>query len=345
MSRSPAIAPGPVLIGLAGPELLPEERSLLLHPGVAGVILFARNCVEPEQIAGLCAAVHSLRDPPLLVTVDQEGGRVQRCRTGFTALPSARAIARAVDGSGEDAGRLAWAVGLVLGAELRAVGIDWSFTPVLDLDPGRSAVIGDRAFGSDPERITALASGLIDGLHEAGLPSTGKHFPGHGWATADSHHVLPEDERDWSEINDRDLVPYRKLIAADRLDSIMTAHVRYPAVDPAPASYSRHWIAGRLRTGLGFDGLVVADDLGMAGAAGAGSLPDRAVQALAAGNDLVMVCNDPDAVPAVLERAVACPNPDLTVRLARLRARASRNAQAPRLALARDLMARIGAEP
>jgi beta-N-acetylhexosaminidase len=289
---------GPVVIGVQGTELGAEDRERLAHPLVGMVILFASNYESPEQLRRLTADIHALRDPPLLIAVDHEGGRVQRFRRGFTVLPPMRALGRLWERDVLLACRTAASVGYVLAAELRAHGVDFSFAPVLDLDYGRSGVIGDRALHSDPRVVTLLASHLMHGLQLAGMANCGKHFPGHAWAEADSHVDVPHDERSKGAILDADAAPYRWL--GRQLTSVMPAHVVYDSVDAAPAGFSAKWI-GLLRRQLRFTGAVFSDDLLMQGASGQGGVLDRARAALAAGCDLVLVCNRTEAMDEVLD--------------------------------------------
>ena len=327
------------MIGLEGREPTADECRLLEHPLVGGVILFARNLGSPEQLVALTSRLHELRSPPLLVAVDQEGGRVQRCRDGFTPLPPARRYGERFDASPEDGLAAARAGGLVMAGELRERGVDFSFAPVLDLDLGRSSVIGDRAFHADPAVVNRLAAAWVDGMRDGGMPSTGKHFPGHGGVGVDSHLALPVDERSLSTLESADLAPYGTLIASRRLDAVMTAHVVYPAVDSMPASFSSVWIGQVLRHRLGFDGLVVADDLGMEGAASLGAIPERATAALDAGADLVMVCNQLDAVTDVIRCLEGREDCEARRRLSRFRELIGAPPPAARLAEARDLLA------
>jgi beta-N-acetylhexosaminidase len=298
----------PVILDVAGLELTEADRRRLAHPLVGGLILFARNWESREQLSALCAGIKEVR-PDLLICVDHEGGRVQRFRTGgFTHLPPMRRFGELwmKDGKGgEGSGAMrataaATAAGYVLGAELRACGVDFSFTPVLDLDYGGSSVIGDRALHFDPTAVGALASRLILGLKEAGMAAVGKHFPGHGFATADSHVAAPKDERKISEILRKDVLPYRTAIEAG-LAAVMPAHVIFPQAGAEPAGYSRYWLQEVLRGKLGFQGLVFSDDLSMEGACVAGGPPERARAALAAGCDMVLLCNDPKGCDALLE--------------------------------------------
>jgi beta-N-acetylhexosaminidase len=292
---------GPVMVGVGGTRLSAEEQEVLQHPLIGGVILFNRNYESPRQVQALCAEIHSLRDPALLVAVDQEGGRVQRFRNGFSRLPAMAALGRVHDRDPERALELAQTMGWLMAAELRAVGVDLSFAPVLDLDHGESTVIGDRSLHADPQIVVRLADAYIDGMEQGGLRAIGKHFPGHGGVVADSHHDLPVDTRSLMVLHEQDLVPFEELTRRRRLAGVMMAHVAFPDLDNQPASFSRRWIDGLLRRELGFTGVVFCDDLCMEGAASLGALPERARAALDAGNDMVMVCNDLEEIPSVLE--------------------------------------------
>lgn len=310
---------GPIVVGVEGLELSATDRERLLHPRVGMVILFAANYESPQQLSRLCAEIHALRDPSLLIAVDHEGGRVQRFRTGFTALPSMRRLGQLWDRDVLLACRAAASTGYVLGAELRAHGVDLSFTPVLDIDHGRSAVIGDRAFHSDPRVVTMLASHLMHGLLLAGMANCGKHFPGHGWAKADSHVDIPRDSRPLSSILQADAAPYRWL--APMLAGVMPAHVVYSRVDRQPAGFARRWVEDILRGELGFTGAVFSDDLLMEGAREAGSVADRAAAAFAAGCDFALVCNQASAMDEVLDRVEWSTGPQFDIRVARLEPR------------------------
>lgn len=310
---------GPALIDVTGVALGDDDRRRLRHPALGGVILFAHNYSDPRQLGELLAEIRALR-PELLLCVDHEGGRVQRFREGFTALPPMRRLGELWDRDRTAAVRSAQAAGRVIADELGACGIDFSFAPVLDLDYAHSSVIGDRAFHSDPEAVGELAAGLLRGLAAGGMAGVGKHFPGHGYAHADSHVAVPVDERVLDDIMRRDVAPYRAAIAAG-LAGVMPAHVIYPQVDPEPAGYSAFWLREVLRARLGFDGLVFSDDLSMAGAGTAGGIAERARAALAAGCDMVLLCNDPPGQDLLLESLGGAPAPSER-RVARMRASA-----------------------
>lgn len=284
---------GSLMLDIAGTWLTAEDRQLLRQPEVGGLILFARNIEHPQQVRELCAAIRAER-PDLLLAVDQEGGRVQRLRQGFVRLPSMQALAAA-----PDALQLAAQCGWLMASEVLAVGLDFSFAPVLDLDHGRSTVIGSRSFGADPARVGELAAAFIAGMREAGMAATGKHFPGHGWPEADSHVAIPRDERSLDEIRACDMQPFARL--APLLDGIMPAHVIYPQVDEQPAGFSRRWLQDILRGELGYRGVIFSDDLSMAGAHVAGAADARVAAALDAGCDMALVCNDRGAAELALE--------------------------------------------
>ncbi|MDD5036863.1 MAG: beta-N-acetylhexosaminidase [Methylococcaceae bacterium] len=288
---------GPVMFDLRGHTLNGEEKELLLHPATGGVILFTRNYEAPEQITGLIASLRALR-PALLISVDHEGGRVQRFRPGFTRLPPAARYAQCL-AQGELLPTLEIA-GWLMAAELRSVGVDFSFAPVLDVDCGISEIIGDRSFSRDPVQVGAYALAFAQGMRRAGMAAVGKHFPGHGAVALDSHLTLPEDPRSYAEIAGKDLLSFKTLIA-ENLEGVMPAHVVYRAMDDKPAGFSRRWIEDVLRGELGFNGAVFSDDLSMEGAAFAGGYDERAHLAIEAGCDMVLVCNQPDATGWVLE--------------------------------------------
>jgi len=275
---------GSLMMDIAGTWLTAEDRQMLRQPEVGGLIIFARNIESPRQVRELCQSIRALR-PDLLLAVDQEGGRVQRLRQGFLRLPAMRAIA-----DNDNAEVLAEHCGWLMATEVLAVGLDLSFAPVLDLDHQRSAVVGSRAFEGDPQRAATLAAAFIRGMHQAGMAATGKHFPGHGWAEADSHVAIPLDERSLDDIRACDMQPFKRLV--HELDAVMPAHVIYSQVDEQPAGFSRRWLQDILRGELGFEGVIFSDDLSMAGAHVVGDAGKRIEAALAAGCDMGLVCND-----------------------------------------------------
>ncbi len=290
---------GPVMLDVVGTTLTAEDEARLRHPLVGGVILFKRNYESPGQLVELTAAIHALRTPPLLIAVDHEGGRVQRFREGFTKIPAMRELGKIWDKHPQRARHLAQQVGYVLAAELRACGVDFSFTPVLDVDYGQSSVIGDRAFHSDPQAIAELAHSLLLGLKQGGMHTVGKHFPGHGYVKADSHLDIPVDEREFVDIEMCDLIPFRRMVDYG-LSAVMPAHVIYPRVDSRPAGFSPVWLKNILRGQLGFEGVIFSDDLSMEGATVAGGIVQRAEAALNAGCDMVLVCNKPESADELL---------------------------------------------
>lgn len=318
---------GPLIIDVEGFALSAEERERLAHPWVGGVILFTRNFESIEQVTELTRSIHAIRPggsqegERLLVSIDHEGGRVQRFREGFTHLPSFRALSAMLERVGDAtvpagesvmmATQAARQAGIQLAAELRGIGVDFSYTPVLDLDYGHSEVIGDRSFHRSPAWVSLMAAAMMQGLSLSGFKNCGKHFPGHGWAQADSHHDLPVDERDLDSILADDCLPYAELAAAPQLmngsrgpallTAVMPAHVRYPQVDNAPAGFSSVWIRNILRERLGFDGVVISDDLSMAGAAIYEDVADRAQAAFEAGCDATLICNRPDLAVRALD--------------------------------------------
>lgn len=294
------------MLDVAGQRLEPEEKEILRHPAAGGVILFARNFESPGQLAALTAEIRALRRPELLIAVDHEGGRVQRFQQGFTRIPPMRSLGGLWEDDQGGARYLAEATGYVIAAELRSHGIDFSFAPVLDVDFGSSSVIGDRAFSDEPAVIAELAGAFIAGLEAGGAAAVGKHFPGHGYVKADSHVAVPVDERELRDIEAADLVPYRELIRRG-LGGIMPAHVIYPKVDGNPAGFSAVWLKEVLRGRLGFSGMIFSDDLSMEGASVAGGVVERARAALAAGCDMILVCNAPQAATDVLDGLEAEP--------------------------------------
>jgi len=305
------------MLDVAALELSAEERERIAHPLVGGVILFARNYAEPAQLSALTAAIRTARDPAPLIAVDQEGGRVQRFRDGFTAIPPMRSLGelwdRDVVGAAGEARRL----GATIASELAACGVDFSFAPVVDLDHGRSGVIGDRAFHRNPNAVAHLATGFCAGLRSRGMAAVIKHFPGHGFVAADSHHEMPVDPRPLAALEKDDLVPFGALVRGG-VEGVMPAHVAYPEVDAQPAGYSRVWLLDILRGRLGFDGVIFSDDLSMAGALGAGDVVARADAAHEAGCDVVLVCNDPEAAATLLSHWRPQPRTASEARCARL---------------------------
>jgi beta-N-acetylhexosaminidase len=288
------------MLDVASVHLNDDDRRRLLHPLAGGVILFSRNFQSPEQLRELTTEIKSLRDPSLLLAVDHEGGRVQRFRSGFTVLPPMAALGREWQRDQDAAIRLARCVGQVLGSELASHGVDFSFTPVVDLDYGRSSVIGDRAFHALPSTVGILAAALQSGLADAGMVAVAKHFPGHGYVEADSHVAIPVDSRSLAELEAADLRPYGHLIVKN-LAAIMPAHVIYPAVDDRPAGFSPVWLKDILRRRLGFKGVIFSDDLSMEGASVAGGIVERGLAALEAGCDVVLVCNRPEDADRLLQ--------------------------------------------
>ncbi|MCA8169485.1 beta-N-acetylhexosaminidase [Burkholderia gladioli] len=311
--------PGPVMLDVVGTTLTRDDARRLAHPRTGGVILFARHFENRAQLCALTDAIRAVRED-ILIAVDHEGGRVQRFRTdGFTVLPAMRRLGELWDKDVLHATKLATAVGYVLAAELRACGIDLSFTPVLDLDYGRSKVIGDRAFHRDPRVVTLLAKSLNHGLALAGMANCGKHFPGHGFAEADSHVALPTDDRPLEQILKLDAAPYDWLGLS--LSAVIPAHVIYTQVDARPAGFSSIWLQRVLRERLGFTGAVFSDDLSMEAARAGGTLAQAADAALEAGCDMVLVCNQPEQAEKVLDEMQAEVSAESARRIRRLRPR------------------------
>ena len=308
---------GPLMIDVAGEELTAEERERIAHPLVGGVILFARNYGSAPQLRSLTAALRALRDPPPLIGVDHEGGRVQRFRTSFTAIPAMRTLGELWDRDVAAAGAEATRLGAVIAGELGAHGVDFSFAPVVDLDYGRSGVIGDRALHRNPNAVAHLAAAFCAGLAKGGMAAVAKHFPGHGYVAADSHAETPVDERPLAALEKDDLVPFGVLVRQG-VQGVMPAHVLYPAVDARPAGYSRVWLQDVLRGRLGFGGLIFSDDLTMAGAGSVGDMLARAEAARQAGCDMLLVCNDPAAAENLLARWKPAEQPTLARRAAAL---------------------------
>ena len=315
---------GPVMLDLVGTSITPEERDMMLHPQTGGVILFTRNYESPEQLAELVREIHALRSPHLLVAVDQEGGRVQRFHEGFSRIPAAAVYGRVFRENPDEGKKLAERCGWLMAAECRAMGIDMSFAPVLDLGRGVSGVIGDRAFHHNPEKVAILAREFMRGMQAAGMAATGKHFPGHGSIREDSHVTHPVDRRPLNEIIMEDMIPFERMIHFG-LTAIMPAHVVFPQVDDKPAGYSSIWLQKVLRGQLGFQGVIFSDDLSMAAAGVMGDYGDRAKAALAAGCDMVLVCNHTEAAQQVLESLGDYSSPASQIRLVRMHGRGDYN--------------------
>ncbi len=291
---------GPLMIDLEGLTLTEKEQQLLKHPLIGGVILFTRNYTSPQQLSLLTQQIRQIRQPSLLISVDHEGGRVQRFREHFTTLPAMAKLGQYYDCAPHQALQWSEQIGWLLATELRAVGVDFSFTPVLDVNIGISEVIGDRAFHSDQQVVAVLAQALVKGLKKAGMGSVGKHFPGHGAVSADSHHEIPVDCRPLKHIQ-ADLYPFQHLIKIG-LTAIMPAHVIYSQVDNQPAGFSRYWMQNVLRQHLHFQGVIFSDDLNMEGASVISDMPARVNSALQAGCDMVLICNNRPAVLQVMEQ-------------------------------------------
>ncbi len=309
---------GPLMMDLEGLSVSEVERELLQHPLVGGLIFFTRNYENRAQIQDLVKAVRDVRQD-ILIAVDQEGGRVQRFRDGFSNLPALATFGELFDKNPAQACKEAESAAFTMASELVAVGIDISFAPVLDVESGISQVIGDRSFGHSADVVVELASAYIQGMNRAGMQATGKHFPGHGSVAADSHVAMPVDERDFATILAHDLPPFAKL--SSRLGGIMPAHVIYSQVDELPAGFSRHWLQNILRQQLGFAGAIFSDDISMVAAAVAGDYVERTRLALDAGCDMVPICNTQAAVINVLDNLRLTPNVQSAARLAAMRAK------------------------
>ncbi len=315
---------GPLMIDVLGLELSEQEREILQHPLVGGVILFSRNYESPQQVAALTESIRALRDPHLIISVDHEGGRVQRFRKGFSRLPPVGALGMHYMQHPQQTLQRAEISGWLMAAELRTIGVDFSFAPVLDLDYGVSEIIGDRSFHRDPEAVTDIARAYIHGMRRAWMPAVGKHFPGHGAVEVDSHLGLPVDTRHFEDMWQADMLPFRQLCQKE-LAGIMPAHIVYEQSDDLPAGFSPFWIKEILRDRLGFQGAVLSDDLSMEGAVVMGDSLARAEAALSAGCDMVLVCNNPDGVIQVIDGLKVADDPVRHMRLIRLHGRHATN--------------------
>jgi len=293
---------GPIMLDVLGTSLTAEDKELLQHPLVGGVILFTRNYESPEQIAQLTADVRRAANKELIIAVDHEGGRVQRFRDGFSLIPAMGKIWNFADQNITTAQELAKQSAILMALEVQAVGIDISFAPILDIDD-ISAVIGDRAFHKNPEIVCQLASAFVDGLHLVGMKATGKHFPGHGSVQADSHIALPIDPRPSAEIFSLDMLPFKTLINSNKVDALMPAHVIFPEVDSEAVGFSPYWLKDILRNKLGFNGVIFSDDLSMEGAACVGGYVERAEAAQQAGCDMLLLCNNRESCIDVIDNA------------------------------------------
>lgn len=292
---------GCVMLDIMGTELDPEEREILQHPLVGGVILFTRNYTSVPQLTSLCRAIRDARSEPILIGVDQEGGRVQRFREGFTRLPSMGYIGAKYEYAKTDALALAENCGWLMASELLGVGIDFSFAPVLDLYDKNNPVIGDRGFHRDPDTVTTLAKAVMKGMRQAGMPSVGKHFPGHGSVNIDSHFTLPEDSRSLDQLLEKDLQPFLELIT-DGIDGIMPAHIIFSSIDANPVGFSKVWLQEILRKKYQFSGMIFSDDLNMNAANFAGTHTERAIAALEAGCDMILICNNRPSAIQILDQ-------------------------------------------
>lgn len=294
-----------LMLDLEGIEVTPEEKEILKHPYVGAVILFSRNYESPEQLEALIHQIRAATNDELLICVDHEGGRVQRFRSEFTELPAIGSLCSSgvnSDKTFDEIQKKSYQHGWLMAAEVRAMGIDFSFAPVLDINYGVSEVIGDRSFNSDPQIVSLLATQYIQGMRDAGMASTGKHFPGHGAVTEDSHHEIPRDNRLKEEIWQADIIPFRKLIDAG-LDAVMPAHVIYSELDDKPAGFSNFWLQEILREELSFEGVIFSDDLTMEGASVMGGFTERAEAAMEAGCDMILVCNNRQGAIEVIDKA------------------------------------------
>ena len=310
-----ALQLGSIMCDINGLDLDEDERELLLHPLIGGVILFSRNYDSPKQLAELTSKIHGLRHPSLLIAVDHEGGRIQRFRNGFSQLPACSLFG--AHKSTKEANLLAEYAGWLMSTELLSVGIDFSFAPVLDVGGNRSEVIGDRAFHAEPKQISSLTKAFTSGMKEAGMAAVGKHFPGHGSVIEDSHFSAPSDPRSFNDINERDLIPFRDLINFGIL-GLMPAHVVYSEIDKIPAGFSSIWLKEILRKQLKFQGAIFSDDLSMAGAEIVGDYTKRTKLALEAGCDMVLICNSREGLISVMDNIKVSTNDNSLTRLEKM---------------------------
>ncbi len=321
------MSPGPLMIDFAGTQISDTEKFLLQQAEVGGVILFTRNFESIQQISELIDEIHTLRKPKLLVAIDHEGGRVQRFHEGFTTLPPAAAYGRIFQHNNSRGRMLATTAGWLMASELRAIGVDFSFAPVLDLAYGVSGVIGDRAFARNPQTVATLAYAFMHGMLEAGMSAVGKHFPGHGAVVEDSHIAMPVDHRELDVIMQHDILPFKHMIE-NGLAGIMPAHVIYDKVDMKPAGYSSYWLNTILRTQLNFQGAIFSDDLSMEAAGVEGGFGERAEAALSAGCDMALVCNHTDGAVEAVEYLKGYINPTSQVRLMQMHGKHESNRDA-----------------
>ncbi len=312
---------GPLMVDLCADRISAKEIELLNSPQVGGVILFSRNFTSLERLTQLIKEIHDIRHPRLLIAIDQEGGRVQRLREGFTQLPAVNLLGQIYDSEPKRANELAMVSGWLMAAELRSIGIDFSFAPILDLNYGVSQVIGDRAFHKDPEIVATIAARYIKGMRNAGMQAVGKHFPGHGAVTADSHIALPTDTREFQDIAMQDLIPFQRMINQG-IAGIMSAHVVYEKVDPEIATFSKLWLQDVLRKQMEFKGVIFSDDLNMKAAnckdEGSDEYLSRTQKALNAGCDMALICNSSDNACLVAEQLEGYNNPASQIRLTRM---------------------------
>ena len=308
---------GPIMMDVQGTSLNEEDREILQHPLVGGLILFTRNYENPEQLCQLTRSIREAAGRDILIAVDHEGGRVQRFRDGFSAIPAMGSLLKSAEGNIQEACIQAKKASQLMALEVLAAGIDISFAPVVDID-NISEVIKDRGFDKDPQNVSLLASAFIDGMNSVGMKATGKHFPGHGSVVADSHIDLPIDSRPYSEISGLDMIPFKQLIKENKLDAIMPAHVIYPAVDDRSVGFSELWLQDLLRLQLGFKGTIFSDDLSMEAASSIRGYIERAEAAQAAGCDMLLVCNKRSAQIEVIDRANILVNEQSSKRIANM---------------------------